>query len=51
MADQATFHPNAMATIFGLVNITRRPRPFQENNMLSAMERKTQPTGSKGGQK
>tara|TARA_E500000331_G_C17117550_1_gene652397 strand:+ start:705 stop:860 length:156 start_codon:yes stop_codon:yes gene_type:complete len=51
MADQTSFHTNAMATIFRLVDVTRRPRPFQEHHMLSAMERKTKPTSSKGGQK
>jgi hypothetical protein len=50
MADQTSFHTNAMATIFCLVDVPRSPRPFQENNMLSAMERKTKPTSSKGGQ-
>jgi hypothetical protein len=51
MADQTSFHPNAMAPILRLVDVPRGPRPFQEDNMLSAVERKTKPTGSKGGQK
>jgi hypothetical protein len=48
MADQPSLHPNAMATIFRLVDVPRRPRPLQKNNMLSAVERKTKPTSSKG---